>query len=334
MVLVTGGTGLVGSHLLYFLLKQGEKVRAVHRKNSRRETVRRVFTYYTDDADTLFNSIEWMEANITDIPALQDAFKDVTHVYHSAAYISFHPKHFEKLKKANIEGTANIVNLSLAHNVEKLCHVSSIATLGSTTDGSLISEDTPWNAEEDNSVYAITKYGAEMEVWRGTQEGLKAVIVNPGVIMGSGHWHSGSGAIVKRVAKGAKYYTYGGVAIVDVQDVVHAMIKLMESDIINEQFILSGENMSYKDLLTHLANALGVSAPTESIPRWKLDILRKLDWLNSKVSGGRRRLLKATVNSMCKTSYYDGSKISEFIDFNYTPGAETLRRVGENYGKD
>ena len=119
MVLVTGGTGLVGSHLMYFLLKKGVQVRAIHRKSSRLDTVRRVFSYYGDDADTLFDKIEWMEANITDVPALNDAFKGVTHVYHSAAYISFHPKHFQKLRKSNIEGTANVVNLALAHNVEK-----------------------------------------------------------------------------------------------------------------------------------------------------------------------------------------------------------------------
>ncbi len=334
MVLVTGGTGLVGSHLLYFLLKKGFSVRATHRKNSRLETVRRVFSYYTNDVDALFNRIEWIEANITDVPALNDAFKGVTHVYHSAAYISFHPKHFDKLKKANIEGTANVVNLSLSHNIKKLCHVSSIATLGSTDDGTLISEETPWNAEEDNSVYAITKYGAEMEVWRGTQEGLDAVIVNPAVIMGSGHWHSASGAIVKRVAKGTKYYTSGGVAIVDVQDVVRAMIQLMLSDIINEQFILAGENMSYKDLISHLAVSLGVSSPNRFVPKWKLDVLRKLDWLSSKITGNRRRLLRSTVNSMYKQAYFDGSKISKCIDFKYTTGDETLRRVGENYRKD
>ncbi|MBT8261360.1 MAG: NAD-dependent epimerase/dehydratase family protein [Bacteroidia bacterium] len=334
MVLVTGGTGLVGSHLLYFLLKKGIDVRAIHRKSSKLEAVRRVFSYYTKDADSLFDKIEWMEANITDIPALEDAFHGVTHVYHSAAYISFHPKHFRKLKKANIDGTANIVNLSLAHKVQKLCHVSSIATLGSTIDGSLISESTPWNPEEDNNVYAITKYGSEMEVWRGTQEGLDSVIINPGVIMGSGHWHSGSGAIVKMVAKGTKYYTEGGVSIVDVRDVVHAMIKLMDSDIINERFVLAGENITYKVLLSQLANSLGVSAPKKSISKWKLDGLRKLDWLSSKLSGSRRRLLKSTVDSMYKKSYYDGSKISKFVDFTYTNSEETLRRVGKNYLKD
>lgn len=333
MVLVTGGTGLVGSHLLYFLLKKGATVRAIHRKSSKLESVREVFEYYTDHPDSLYNAIEWMEADVTDVPALTNAFEGVSQVYHAAAYISFNPKHFQKLKKANIEGTANIVNLCISHNISKLCHVSSIATLGRTSDGSLIDEQVAWNPEEDNSVYAITKFGAEMEVWRGTQEGVDAVIVNPAVIMGSGYWHSGSGSIVKMVAKGTKYYTTGGVAIVDVRDVVRSMITLMESDIRNEQFVLAAENLSYNELLEKLATHLKVKPPHKSIPKWKLDLARKLDWLHAKLTGGRRRLLKATVNSMYKESYFDGGKITRSLDFKYTPADETLKRVGANYPK-
>ncbi|KAA3620667.1 MAG: NAD-dependent epimerase/dehydratase family protein [Flavobacterium sp.] len=333
MVLVTGGTGLVGSHLLYFLLKKGVAVRAIHRKSSKLESVRKVFQYYTEEADSLFNAIDWMEADVTDIPALIRAFEGVTHVYHSAAYISFNPRHFQKLKKSNIEGTANIVNLCIENNISKLCHVSSIATLGSTTDGSLIDEQVAWNPEANNSVYAITKYGAEMEVWRGTQEGVDAVILNPALIMGSGHWSSSSGVILKMVANGTKYYTSGGVAIVDVQDVVKAMIMLMESEIKNEQFILAGENFSYKELLSKLANALEVKPPFKFIPKWKLDLVRRLDWLSARLTGSRRRLLKATVNSMYNESYFDGGKITRFLDFKYTTTTETLERIGKNYRK-
>ncbi len=331
MVLVSGGTGLVGSHLLYFLLKKGLTVRATHRKSSDLESVRKVFGYFTEDPDPLYERIEWIEANITDIPALETAFDGVTEVYHAAAYISFHPKHFQKLKKANIEGTANMVNLSLKHNVRKFCYVSSIATLGSTLDGSLIDEQTAWDPEGDNSVYAITKYGAEMEVWRGSQEGLDVIIVNPAVILGSGYWNSGSGVIIKMAAGGTKYYTSGGVAVVDVVDVVRAMTELMDSDIRNQHYVLSAENMYYKDLMSNIAGAVGVEPPGSSISKWKIDLFRKLDWLSSKLFRTRRRMLKATVNSMFKVSFYDGSKIGRDLGFQYTPVSETIDRVGKNY---
>lgn len=334
MVLVTGGTGLVGSHLLYFLLKRGETVRAVHRKSSRLESVKKVFSYYTDKADDFYNRIEWMEANVTDIPALTEAFQSVSHVYHAAAYISFDPKHFSKLQKSNIEGTANVVNLCLLNGVKKLCHVSSIATFGSSEGDALISEETQWNPEDDNNVYAITKYGAEMEVWRGTQEGLDAVIVNPGVILGEGYWNSGSGMIIKRAAKGIKYYTRGGVAVVDVQDVVIAMITLMESEVVNQKFILAGENLTNKELLNKLASGFKIDGPKREISKWKLVLFSKLDWLVSKLFGSKRRLLRSMVDSLFKTSFYDGSHIERTIDFSYTPTPVTIERVTANFRKD
>jgi len=331
MILVTGGTGLVGSHLLYFLLKENKKVRAIHRKNSNLEAVKTIFSYYTDEYDLLFNKIEWVEADITDIPALTEAFDAIAHVYHAAAYISFDVKHFHKLKKANIEGTANIVNLCLANKVEKLCYVSSVATLGKTEGGKLITEETVWNPEDNNSVYAISKYGAEMEIWRGTQEGLDCVIVNPGVIIGEGFWNSGSGVILKIASKGIPYYTLGGVGIVDVKDVVKAMILLMNNNIKNKKYILVGKNILYKDLLSLLAKYLEKEAPKKSIPKGILLFFSRLDWLSSKLFGTKRKLLKATVNSLFNKSYYDASKIKEDIDFDFTPYQETLKRVSSFY---
>ena len=209
-------------------MQEHDRVRATHRASSKLEEVQNVFAYYTDTPEASFARIDWVEANITDIPALTEAFQGVTHVYHCAAFISFNPKHYRALKKNNVEGTANVVNLCLSQGVQKLCYVSSVATLGDPLPGQPTTEETHWNPEAKNSVYGITKYGAEMEVWRGTQEGLNAVIVNPGVILGEGYWHSGSGVLVKRAAKGVNYYTDGGTGLVDVRDVVDIMQTRME----------------------------------------------------------------------------------------------------------
>lgn len=331
MILVTGGTGLVGSHLLYYLLKDNESVRAIHRKGSDLLAVKEVFTYYTKNSEEFFNRIEWWEADVTEIPSLTEAFIEVTHVYHAAAYISFNPKHYSKLKKANIEGTANVVNLCLSKKVKKLCHVSSIATLGKSENGELISENNEWNPEEDNSVYSITKYGGEMEVWRGTQEGLDSIIVNPGVILGSGHWNSGSGLILKSVVKGIPYYTPGGIGIVDVQDVVKIMISLMNGPIKNHRFVLVSKSILYKELFSELAIYLNKKPPKKKAKKWMLLILSKLDWTSNKILGTRRILLKSTVLSLYKRSFYDSSKIERDLNFSFTPYAETLERVAKNY---
>lgn len=333
MILVTGGTGLVGSHLLYTLLSKGLEVRAIHRESSTFKNVKKVFNYYTNasNAEMLFNKINWHFASLNDIPQLNDAFLGITKVYHCAAYISFDSKKYYTLKKTNIEGTANIVNLSIANNIEKLCYVSSIATIGNTIDGSLINEETDFNPDENNNVYSLTKYGAEMEVWRGTQEGLNAVIVNPGVIFGSGFWNTGSGVIMNIGSRGIPIYTPGSVGVVDVIDVVKAMTLLMESSIENERFILVGTNPNYKELLTLLAQHFGKKPPHKSIAKWKLNAISKLDWLSHNLFRTRRKLLKPTVDSLYTISEYDGSKIEKEIDFKYTPFNETLARVIPRY---
>tara|TARA_R110000851_G_scaffold207537_1_gene359599 strand:- start:98518 stop:99528 length:1011 start_codon:yes stop_codon:yes gene_type:complete len=327
MILVTGGTGLVGSHLLYFLLKENANVRAIHRKNSNIKAVKEVFALYTAEVDSLFNKIEWVEANITDIPALTLAFENITKVYHCAAFISFDPSKYKVLKKANVEGTANIVNLCLASNIEKLCYVSSVATLGSNLKDQLISEETPWNPDAKNSVYAITKYGAEMEIWRGTQEGLDAVIVNPGLILGTSPDGGGSSIIISLGASGIPFYPSGAMGIVDVQDVVKTMILLMNSEVKNEQFILVGENLTYKDLLTRLAPMFDKKPPTKKLPKNIMFFLSGMDWLSNKLFNTKRRIVKATVRSMFTISLYDMFKIKNTLGFQFTPTEETLKRV-------
>jgi len=331
MILVTGGTGLVGAHLLFALLEKHDTIRATHRASSDLQAVKKVFSYYTDGVETMFEKIEWIEANITEIPALLLAFKDVNTVYHCAAFISFNPKKYYDLKKANIEGTANVVNLCLEHKVEKLCYISSIATLGSTLNGKPITEETHWNPEENNNVYAITKYGAEMEVWRGMREGLNSVIVNPGVILGEGFWNSISGIIFKNAANGMRYYTTGSSGFVDVRDVVSTMIQLMESDRSNQRYLLVSANLSFLDLFTQLSISFGKKPPSKAIGKNTMLLLSKLDAILSFLFRRKRKLLKSMVHSMYNISNYNALKITTQLDFQYTPIDETLSRVVKNY---
>jgi len=193
MILITGATGLVGSHLMAKLLISGKAVRAIYRTEEKRLSVKKIIGYYSDKPDALFNTINWVKADIINIPELSVAFEDISEVYHCAAVISFDESKAKHIRKVNIEGTVNIVNLCLAYEIKKLCYTSSIAALGITENGASITEETHWNPEEQNNIYAITKFGAELEVWRASQEGLNTVIVNPGVILGSGFWDDGSG---------------------------------------------------------------------------------------------------------------------------------------------
>ena len=209
MILVTGGTGQIGSRLLLNLTKnKAYKVRAIYRNTQSLEKIRQLFVKHSDSGTAQFDTIEWIQADLSNIPALEKAFEGVTFVFHCAGLISFQPQDFDKLIEVNVQGTANIVNLSIDFGVKKLCYVSSVATL-STLPHTPIDEENDWNNEDNNTDYAISKHGAEMEVWRGSQEGLPVVIVNPSVVLGGDFADRGSGLLYKKVADGLRYYPAG-----------------------------------------------------------------------------------------------------------------------------
>ncbi len=227
-----------------------------------------------------------------------------------------------------------MVNLCISEKVIKLCYISSVASLGKTENESLITEECEFNPNDRNSVYSITKHQAEMEVWRGSQEGLDVVIVQPGVIIGEGIWSSASGGIFRTIAKGLKFYTPGGIGIVDVKDVVKAMIYLTKSELKNQAYILVGENILYKKLLTKISNKLHRKAPKLLISKTLMLSFANFDWVLNKLFKTRRKLLKSTVRSLFKRSFYDSSKITTTMNFNFRDLDKTIERVAGNYRAD
>lgn len=316
MILVTGATGLVGSHLLVQLLQENEEVKALFRSEKQIEKVKNVFAFYNQL--TLFDKINWVKGDITDIPSLEIAFKNITHVYHCAALISFDPSDEDKLRKINIEGTANVVNCCIDFGIKKLCHVSSIAALGNPKEHeTTITEETEWNPEELHSDYAITKYGAEMEVFRGHQEGLEIVIVNPGVIFGYGFPKRGSDIIIQSVKKGLSFYTKGTIGIVSVEDVVKCMISLVKSNSNGERFTLVGENIKTKKLLDFIAEKLNVKKTSIEATKSIMAIAWRMDWLISKLLNRKRRLTRITSEAALSETTFDTSKIESNLKFEF-----------------
>lgn len=325
MILVTGATGLVGSHLLLHLVEAGYQVRGIFREQKNIAKTKNLFSLY--NKLSLFENIEWMHADLNDLPSLEDAFQNVTEVYHCAALISFNPDDHEKLRKVNIEGTANIVNFCLGHNVRKLCHVSSIAALGDLKEHeSVITEAMEWNPEKPHNDYSITKYGAEMEIWRGQQEGLNAVIVNPGIILGAGFWGDGSGEFFSRVQNGLKFYTLGTAGFVDVWDVVTLMKILMESDLSAERFTIVAETLSFRDVLIEISTALKVSPPSIYAKPYMTSLAWKVDWLLSKI-GFRRNLTQDDVRALHSTTIMSNEKIREKTGFEFTPIKKSIHSI-------
>lgn len=338
MILVTGGTGLVGSHLLYQLVLQNESIVAIHRKSSDLSrslgTVQHVFSYYSDESETLFDTIKWIEADITDIPSLTKAFEDITHVYHCAAMISFNASDYKNMRKVNIEGTANIVNLCIENNIKKLCFVSSIAAVGKPLTDNEITEDNEWNVEQNNYGYAITKYGAEIEVWRASQEGVDVVIVNPGLILGSGFWQGGSGKLFTNMYNGFKFYTEGITGFVGVVDVASIMISLMKSNIKNERYILVSENDSFKNVFYAIADGLSKKRPAIKATKILSAIAWRVSWLVQKITGSKSLTTKQTAESSNNKYRYSNKKIIEVIGYKFEPLSDTITSTCKFYLKD
>jgi nucleoside-diphosphate-sugar epimerase len=331
MILVTGGTGLVGSHLLYHLSLENDAIKAIHRKRSDLRAVKNVFQYYSADYEVLFQKIEWVEADITDIISLEEAFKNVTEVYHSAALVSFNSKDYAVMDEINIDGTSNIVNFCIENRVKKLCFVSSVATIEKSVTGKMMNEADEWNAEKVSYGYALTKYGAEMEIWRASQEGVPIVIVNPGIILGAGFWHQGSGALFSKIEKGFSFYSEGVMGFVSVNDVVKVMLLLMKSDIVNERYILVAENSSFKNIFYQIAENFGKKPPSIKVTKLMSAIGWRIEKLKSVFTNNPETLTKHAAKSIHEKRYYSSEKIQKELNFNFESIPETINNVCEHY---
>jgi nucleoside-diphosphate-sugar epimerase len=311
MVLVTGGSGLLGKELITQLLAAGKKVRAIYNSTA-------LASFGSDD-------IEQFECNILDVVGLEEAMKDIEEVYHCAAIVTFNPKRKQELFKINIEGTANVVNAALDAGVRKMVHVSSVAALGRLREGEVINETMNWTEETSNSNYGQSKYLSELEVWRGIGEGLNAVMVNPVIILGAGNWDAGSSKIFKTAYDEFPWYTEGVTGFVDVRDVAKAMIALMQSDITAERFILSAENRSYRDIFNLVAKAFNKRQPYKKVTPLIAKIVWRLEALKSRFSKKDPLVTKETAATALTKVDFDNSKLKKFLPgFSYNSIENTI----------
>jgi len=330
MILITGASGLLGSYLTMQLLEKNEPVRAICRSAAAIQKTKSLFELH--GKLPLFEKIEWLQADITNVPSLEIAFQNIDRVYHCAALVSFDPDDEKQLRKTNIEGTANIVNFCLAYGIKKLCHVSSIAALGDPKEHELvIDETTEWNPELPHSDYAISKYGAEMEVWRGWQEGLAVAIVNPGVILGevpnTREWETGSSEIFTKVRNGLPFYTKGTTGFVTVRDVVKLLELLMNRDISGERFIAVAENISFEQMLRWVAGSQLRKAPELEAKPWLTGLAWRLDWLLS-LFGRKRQLSKMMARALHQRNDFSNQKVKSMLDFEFAAIENAVQSIG------
>ena len=334
-ILVTGGTGLVGSHLLYALLSGDNDVYATKRANSDTEKVLKILSYYSKDYQTLFDKIVWFDVDITNSVEINEQLPiDIDEVYHCAALVSYLKKDKDAMLETNVDGTANIVNYALLNSIHKFCYVSSIASLGGSIDNQFITEKSEWKDSKNTSAYSKSKFYAENEVWRGIAEGLNAVIVNPSVILGAGNWDASSSAVFSIIYRGLKFYTKGTTGFVDVEDLVEIMINLMNKNIFNERFIISSENISYEQLFSLISKSIGVAKPSIYANKKLTSIAWRVEFVKSILFKSKPVITKQSAATSHKRLKYSNEKITETLNFKFKSIEKSIQEIGNTYLKD
>ncbi len=332
MVFVTGATGILGRIIVLELLKKGKNIRASKRPASNLNEVKHSYNYYTENSDDFFNRIEWVDVDFDDIHSLQNALKNVEEVYHCAAKVSFHPKDEKEMYHTNVKGTENLLYACDGSGVKKFLHVSSIAVLDNFNEKGELDETSDFNPKEEHSAYAISKHLSEMEVWRASAEGLNTIIVNPGMIIGSGNWGNSSGDIFPTFEKNGFTFS-GGTSYVDVRDVAKIAIELMEKNAFGERFILISENKKYADLGRQIRSKLGLKE-AKILSKVQLNI----GWLANIFLGwlipSLRIITKSNIESISTLNMISNQKIKDRLDYQFIPLSESIDFHLNNYIND
>lgn len=330
MIVVTGGTGLLGSHLLLELARKHERITALKRPSSDLEEVRKVFFYHSPEADKLFRRIRWTDTDLMSQQEVEEVVRGAGQVYHCAAMVSFQPRDRQKMIDFNVQSTTHVVQGCLKGKVNRLMHVSSSSAIGRPPEDIPAGESMIWTRSKTNTGYSVSKFQSEMEVWRGMEEGLKAVIVNPAIILGPGFWEKGSSSMFTRIDRGLKYATTGVTGYVGVQDVVSVMTGLMEHEWSGERFIVSAGDYSYTEIFSMIAEAIGKPREFRQASPAMLMSLSRLDSLASLFTG-RRSITSDQAMAAFDQVHFSAEKVQKALGIRFTPIPEVIRNVARHY---
>jgi dihydroflavonol-4-reductase len=325
--LVTGATGILGSHVVLTLLQNNQVVIACRQKNSDIKKVEELFAYYSKNSKVLFEKIKWIDVDVQDIFSIEEALEGITHVYHCAGFVSFNSKDRKKLMEINEKGTKNVVDACLHKNIQALCHVSSLATINNSDYILALNEDVFWKTSGKESDYAISKYNAEREVWRGIEEGLNAVIVNPGVILSPGFWGQSSSRLFETSYKRNRFYTRGTTAYVAASDVAGIMVALVSKKCFGQRYIVIEDNYSFQNILDCIQGNFNKPLPHINAPKMLLNAGRMAEGVLAFFTGKEPRLTKALVHSVLNKQLYSNQKVKKELNFEFQPVYQIIEQI-------
>ncbi len=324
---------MLGTELILQLADGEDQIVATYRSEAKLDFAKNQFKLLGDEDLRIFDSVDWQCCDLLDIPRLEEILPGIHRIYHCAALVSFDAADDDMLIYNNVRATANLMNFARECGVEKVVHVSSVAAFGRNSRGTLIDENSEWSGKKGNSVYARSKYQAELEAWRAHEEGLPLVVVNPSIIIGAGDWWNGSSALIGKVARGFKFYSEGINAFVDVRDVAAITIKLMKSEIVGERYALMSENLSYKEVFYMIADELKVPPPSIKAKPWMGAIVWRIEKIRSWLTGKSPMLTPDTVHTSFQKNFYTHNKVNKRLGFEFRPVKETIEHFVEIYKK-
>jgi nucleoside-diphosphate-sugar epimerase len=308
MVIITGASGLLGTVLIDHFVSKNIPIKALYRKT----------------VPVPRSNVEWIDVDVRDINRLTEIFSGATCVIHAAALVSFAKRHKKRMVEVNVQGTANVVNACLSAGVKRLVHISSVAALGKSPLQNLVDEKSPWPGANTPSNYGLTKYLAELEVFRGEAEGLSVGIVNPSVILTPLNHQRSSGVILDYVKKGGAFYTDGTINYVDARDVSEAVFRLYVNPSLSGRYILNGGTLPWKIFFTEVANRFGKRPPFIRVPAGVTLVAAGFEWIRSLIMGGDPIITKETANLARQQTFYSNNKASDKLAMSFRDLKNTL----------
>jgi len=324
MILVTGANGFLGSFICRKLIEENQPFVALKRKESD-----------TSLLHDIEDKITFIESDILDFETLDKTIESVDTIIHSAAIVSFHSPDKEKMFSVNVEGTKNLINLSIKHKIKQFIHVSSVAALGRNKASETVDETNKWEESKWNTNYGESKYLAELEVWRGHAEGLNTAIINPSVILGPGDWDRSSSALFKYVWEENKFYPKGLFNYVDVRDVTDVICKLLKQpDKFGERYILNAEAVSFKTILDKVAEHFGKKSPSIKTNSFLINLAVFFESLKYILTGRKPIITRETARVSNSRIYFDNTKVVNELNHTFAPLEDTLEWACKFYLKN
>jgi len=318
-ILLTGGRGFLGQHIALALVEAGHRVDLLRRSGA--------------DLPWQHPNLKYVDGDFTDWFDARDAVAGKDLVVHAGGRVSFRRLDRLRVWKDNVQGTAVLVGAMQQESPQaRLIHISSIAALGRSFQPARVNESQIWKNDPANTWYAMSKYQAELEVWRAAEEGLNVTVLSPAVVLGPGPWHSGTGVLFGRVHRGLGWYPRGTTGFVDVRDVAAALMLEIERPTLGRRYILCGENAAWKDILLAISKELNVEGPRRSLPATALlPVAKALEWCLAGFCLPSPLPYEMLLNSALHHQYSSNLFVAAHSDFRFRPLQETLSDAAKAY---